>query len=429
MNSIYVGIPFTLTLLCIALIPLINAGWWHRNFPRVCLAIGLPTAVVILFINWHWFFHTFIDYAAFITLLASLFIISGGIVLKENIKISPAINVLVLLIGAVLANLIGTTGAAMLLIRPLIRLNKERNRKTHVIIFFIFIVANIGGSLTPLGDPPLFLGFLSGVPFLWTLKLAPAWALNNSLLIIIFFIIDSILLKHEHPRKYISKQGSPVKILGKRNLIFLLGVLAAIIVYAGLPKEMNAVHKNTIQISIMALMAVLSWKYTPKNYRIENRFTWFPIKEIAILFAVIFVTMIPVLKLLEARGASLGITEPYQFFWATGMLSSFLDNAPTYLSFLSLGKSVTAQVLVSSPAVPVINLVGGYVITEPLLLAISMGAVFMGANTYIGNGPNFMIRSVAEENDIKMPSFFIYMLWSTIILIPLFILNTFIFFL
>jgi Na+/H+ antiporter NhaD/arsenite permease-like protein len=422
MNSFYITIPFILMLLCIAIIPLLSTSWWHKNFPKVCLVIGLPVAIAVMFINWHWLFHTLIDYAAFITLLASLFIISGGILLKENLRISAMVNTLVLLMGAVLSNFIGTTGASMLLIRPLIRLNKERSKKTHIIIFFIFIVGNIGGSLTPLGDPPLFLGFLQGVPFLWTLKLLPAWIINNGLLLLVFFIIDSFLLKNEHPVEHISHSGAPVKILGKRNFIFLAGVIAAIITYAELPQGMNIIYKNLIQISIMALMATLSWKYTPKKHRIENGFTWFPIKEIAILFAAIFITMIPALKLLQTKGVDLGVTEPYQFFWGTGLLSSFLDNAPTYLSFLSLGKSIAVNT-------STISLVDGTIIGEKILIAISMGAVFMGANTYIGNGPNFMIKSVAEESGIKMPSFFKYMLWALCILIPLFILNTFIFFL
>jgi len=412
MTSIYVGIPFVLMLLSIAIIPLINQKWWHNNFPKVSLVIGLPVAIVIAFINWHWLFSTFIEYASFITLLASLFIISGGILLKENLKVSPVTNGFVLLIGAVLANLIGTTGAAMLLIRPLIRLNKEREKKTHVIIFFIFIVANIGGCLTPLGDPPLFLGFLKGVPFLWTLKLFPAWVLNNGILIILFFFIDYTLLKTEKMKNHISKKGALVQIVGKRNLIFIVGVIAAMILYAELPKEMDSALKNIIQIIVMTSMAALSWKYTPKKYRTENGFTWFPIKEVAILFAAIFATIIPVLKLLELRGAELGITEPYQFFWTTGLLSSFLDNAPTYLTFFSLAKGLTTQSMVP----------------DALLMAISMGAVFMGANTYIGNGPNFMVKSVAEASGIKMPSFFMYMLWSLFILIPIFLLNTFVFF-
>lgn len=414
MTSIYVAIPFVLMLLSIAIIPLISQKWWHNNFPKVSIVIGLPVAVAIAFINWHWLFHTFIEYAAFITLLASLFVISGGILVKENLKVSALVNVIVLLIGAVLANLIGTTGAAMLLIRPLIRMNKEREKKVHVIIFFIFIVANIGGCITPLGDPPLFLGFLKGVPFLWTLKLFPAWVLNNAILITLFFFIDYTLLRTEKVKEHISQKGALVKIVGKRNLIFLVGVIVAMILYAKLPEQMNNTLKNIIQIIVMGSMAILSWKYTPKKYREENEFTWFPIKEVSILFAAIFATIIPVLKLLELRGGELGITEPYQFFWATGLLSSLLDNAPTYLAFFSLAKGLTAQTILPP---------------DIFLMAISMGAVFMGANTYIGNGPNFMVKSVAEASGVKMPSFFIYMLWSSLILMPIFLLNTFIFFL
>ena len=425
---IYAVLPFIIMLLCIAILPLINGTWWHKNFHKVSLVIGLPMVAATLAFNWTWVYHTLVEYASFITLLASLFIISGGILIKENLKISPAVNCIVLLIGAILASFIGTTGAAMLLIRPMIRLNKERKNKVHIIIFFIFIIANIGGCLTPLGDPPLFLGFLQGVPFLWTLKLLPAWAMTNGMLIMLFFIIDSTLLKKEKYTDKIKHTGPILTIHGKRNFLFLAGVLGAIVIYSQLPNSMHAVYKNVIQILIMALMAWLSWRYSSKKHRADNGFTWFPIKEVAILFAAIFASMIPALKVLEARGAELGVTQPYQFFWATGALSSFLDNAPTYLSFLSLGKSVTAQLLVTDPGLHVVNILGGHPVSNMILLAISMGAVFMGAMTYIGNGPNFMIKSVAEETGIKMPSFFTYMLWSICILIPIFILNTFVFF-
>jgi len=411
---LYSVLPFVLMLLSIAVIPLINAKWWHHNYPKVSLLIGAPMAVVVAVINWQWLYKTSVDYVSFIILLGSLFIISGGILLRENLKISSINNGIVLVIGAVLANLIGTTGAAMLLIRPLIRMNAERKYKAHLIVFFIFIVANIGGSLTALGDPPLFLGFLQGVPFFWTFKLLPAWSLNNGLLLLIFLVIDFVLMKREGFRDKAKRNGAPVKIYGKRNLLFLAGVILAILIFPELP---------AVQVIIMITMAFLSFKLTPKKYRQENGFTWAPIKEVAILFAAIFATMIPALQILETRGAELGIQTPYQFFWATGVLSSFLDNAPTYLSFLSLAKSVCATLSHSS-----VLLFDGSHITEEILMAISMGAVFMGANTYIGNGPNFMVKSIAEEAKINMPSFFGYMVWSILILIPIFILDTFIFF-
>ncbi|MFH1223669.1 MAG: sodium:proton antiporter [Pseudomonadota bacterium] len=410
---LYSIVPFILMLLCIALIPLINYGWWDRNYTKVSLLIGLPTAVVIAFVNGGWLYSTTIDYISFISLLASLFIISGGIHIKSNAKATPFTNSIILLTGAILANLIGTTGAAMLLIRPLININSARKHKTHLIVFFIFIVANIGGSLTPLGDPPLFLGFLQGVPFSWTFKLFPAWALNNALLVIVFFIIDSVFVKKDKI-KQTRKTGVTLKISGKRNLIFLAGIMISVLILG---------DRHIEQTLAIIGMAILSLWFTPESYRKENNFMWAPIKEVAILFAAIFITMIPALKLLETMGAELGVYSPIQFFWATGTLSSFLDNAPTYLSFLSLGKSVSAGMAGSF-----ITLFDGSHINQDILKAVSMGAVFMGANTYIGNGPNFMVKSIAERSKIKMPSFFGYMLWAILILIPLFILDTFIFF-
>ncbi len=315
----------------------------------------------------------------------------------------------------------------MLLIRPIIRLNKERKNKAHVIIFFIFIVANIGGSLTPFGDPPLFLGFLKGVPFFWTLNLFPAWLFNNVVLITMFFIIDHLLLRkeHVHNKKEEIKKGKKLIIEGKINFLFLLGIIAGVLIYSKLPDNMNLLLKDLIQILIFGTMVFLSLKFTPKKYREQNGFTWFPIKEVAILFAAIFASMIPLLKILELKGQSLGITEPWQFFWLTGALSSFLDNAPTYLTFLSTSKTVSMDLIYHGASY--ITLKDGSLVAESLLLAISMGAVFMGANTYIGNGPNFMVKSISEDSGIKMPSFFGYMMWSILILIPLFLLNVVLF--
>ena len=426
LNNIYSIIPFVMMLLSIAIIPLINGKWWHHNFSKVSIIIGVPMALAVMAFNWEWLYHTSLEYMAFISLLASLFIVSGGILIKENLRVSPYANSSILLIGAILASLIGTTGASMLLIRPMIRLNKGRKNKVHVIVFFIFIIANIGGSLTPFGDPPLFLGFLKGVPFFWTLKLFPAWLFNTAVLTTLFFIIDSWLLSREHTHnvKELPK-GRMLEIDGKINFLFLLGIIVGVLIYSKLPSNMNLLLKDSIQIIIFGFMAFLSIRFTPKKYREKNGFSWFPIKEVAILFAAIFASMIPVLKLLESNGQSLGVHEPWQFFWTTGILSSFLDNAPTYLTFLSTAKTVSIDFI--AQGIPFVTLNDGGMIAENLLLAISMGAVFMGANTYIGNGPNFMVKSIAEEAKIAMPSFFGYMLWSVLILIPLFILNTILF--
>ncbi|HOW17058.1 MAG TPA: sodium:proton antiporter, partial [bacterium] len=271
-------------------------------------------------------------------------------------------------------------------------------------------------------------GFLKGVPFFWTLNLFPAWLFNNIVLITMFFIIDHILLRkeHVHNKKEEIKKGKKLVIEGKINFLFLLGIIAGVLVYSKLPDNMNLLLKDLIQILIFGTMVFLSLKFTPKKYREQNGFTWFPIKEVAILFAAIFASMIPLLKILELKGQSLGITEPWQFFWLTGALSSFLDNAPTYLTFLSTSKTVSMDLIYHGASY--ITLKDGSLVAESLLLAISMGAVFMGANTYIGNGPNFMVKSISEDSGIKMPSFFGYMMWSILILIPLFLLNSILFF-
>jgi Na+/H+ antiporter NhaD/arsenite permease-like protein len=427
---VYFVIPFIAILLGIALVPLAKADWWHHNFAKVSLVLGLPVAFLVLGFNREWLYHTTIDYISFIVLLGALFTISGGILVKGALKATPKINLLFLITGTLLASLIGTTGASMLLIRPLLRTNADRKYKSHIIIFFIFLVSNIGGALTPLGDPPLFLGFLQGVNFFWTFKLTPVWLFACSTLLIIFFIIDSILVKKEDSSALQNKKycNEKFKITGTVNFLYLTGVLGAVILYSQLPEEMNSGIKAGIQILIMLVMALLSLSTTPKAYRTENNFTWYPIKEVAILFACIFATMIPALKLLEIRGMELGVSRPWQFFWMSGGLSSFLDNAPTYLTFLSLGKAITASILKIMPDLPVITLIDGSRISETILKAISAGAVFMGANSYIGNGPNFMVKSVAEEAGVKMPGFLGYMIWSIGILIPLFLIITFVFF-
>lgn len=392
------------------------------------------------------------DYIPFIVLLFALFVITGGIMVRGALRGTPAFNTMILAIGAVLASIVGTTGASIVLIRPLIRAIAIRKSKIHTIVFFIFIVSNIGGALTPIGDPPLFLGYLHGVPFFWTLNLFPLFFLNIALLLSLYYWLDLRQYKKE-----LSNLGSalhspvepvgagadgPVRIDGLKNLLFLGGVLFAVIAggalakhplfydvahhgFKGIPILSSQGHilvfpyLNLLRDAIILSMALLSLKMTPKELRVDNSFSWAPIKEVAILFAGIFVTIIPALAILSAKGAQLGVTEPWQYFWAAGSLSSFLDNAPTYLTFLALGGQM------NSPSGIVTDM--GTVNTH-VLMAISCGSVFMGANTYIGNAPNFMVRSIAEESGIRMPSFFGYMGWSAAILIPLFILNTVIFF-
>ncbi|MEI6093254.1 MAG: sodium:proton antiporter, partial [bacterium] len=360
---LYTILPFILILLSIAILPLVNVNWWQQNYPMIAAFISLPIIIFLTFLKPYWLYYTALEYASFIALIGSLYIISGGIVIQEKLKISPYINTLILIIGAILANLIGTTGASLLLIRPLIKINKKRKSKVHIIIFFIFIVSNIAGCLLPLGDPPLFLGLIKGLPFFWTFKLFPVWLFTNTILITLFFIIDSISLKREgfvNNQKFHNK----IKILGKRNFIFLLGIILITFIYSILPSSVDQPLQDSLQVLLMGTMVFLSLKITPSQYRKENNFTWAPIKEVTILFGAIFVTIIPLLKILEIRGSELGIQTAHQFFWSTGVLSSFLDNAPTYLSFLSLGKNITANLLSVTPNISVIKLSDGLPISE-----------------------------------------------------------------
>jgi len=412
---IYAGAPFVILLLLIAIMPLALPKFWGKNRNKAMIAaiVSLPILYFLIINSPHELMLTLKDYFSFIVLLGSLFIISGGILLTGDLKATPATNTRLLFIGAVLANFIGTTGASMLLIRPMLRTNSERKITKHIPVFFIFAVSNIGGCLTPLGDPPLFLGYLRGVPFTWTLTLFPVWVVTLGLVLAVFYIWDLYCYRRETPaaiKKDIQK-AVPIGISGKINILFLMGVILAVSFQTPTPyREM-----------IMALMTVLSLKFTREEFRKKNKFSYHPIIEVAVLFIGIFITVVPLLVLLKTRGAELGVTQPWQFFWWTGGLSSFLDNAPTYLTFFSLAESVTR----AAGNVDAVTIAGVHV---DLLRAISCGAVFMGAMTYIGNGPNFMVKSIAEEMKIKIPHFFGYMGHSILILIPIFIIVTLIFF-
>lgn len=412
-------VPFAGLLLSIALLPLFAPSLWVRHYAKVCLAFGVPVAGFFLLRAPRELLHTVLEYASFLILLASLFTISGGILLRGTVRGSAGVNCAILAVGAVLANVFGTTGASMLLIRPLLRANAHRHRKAHVVIFFIFVVANIGGALTPIGDPPLFLGYLRGVPFFWTLRaMALLWAVACALVIGVFYLVDrrafalDAAADDDPGSVRVGAAGTvaaagdarvPLSIEGKINLPLLLVVIGAVF----LPTPWR-------EMAMVAAAVVSAWK-TPAKVREENEFTWHPIEEVAILFAGIFATMIPALLILKARGAELGVATPAHFFWATGALSSFLDNAPTYLTFFSLAQGVGGTQTVAG-------------VSAPLLQAIGAGAVFMGANSYIGNAPNFMVKAIAEEAGVRMPSFFGYMAWSCVILLPIFFLLTLIFF-
>ncbi len=433
-------IPFAGILLSIALFPLLAPHFWHSHFGKVSTFWGLIVAVPFLLVfkgaALHEILHIYIaDYVPFIILLWSLYTVAGGILLKGKLRGTPIVNTGMLAVGTFLASWVGTTGAAMLLIRPFLRANAYRKRKTFMVVFFIFLVCNIGGSLTPLGDPPLFLGFLHGVPFFWTFKILPHMLLASGILLVLYFILDSINFKKETlPDR--EEGEEKLKVVGTINFLFLMGVVGAVL-FSGLVHlgEVNVlgVERNIqslIRDAAMVVMGLLSLKFTPWQIREENEFTWFPIQEVAILFAGIFMTMIPALAILRAgeegaaRALIASVREPYHFFWITGGLSSFLDNAPTYLTFLNtaLGRFF-AGVPEKTAVAHLISQKGIY------LEAISAGAVFMGANTYIGNAPNFMVRSIAEEAGVEMPSFFGYILkYSLVILIPIFVIVTLVFF-
>jgi Na+/H+ antiporter NhaD/arsenite permease-like protein len=449
-------IPFVGILLSIALFPLVAPHFWHHHFGKVstfwAVLFGLPFLIAFgshtgLYAILHIYL---LDYVPFIVLLASLFVIAGGIAVRGGIAGTPAVNTLMLLIGTVLASWIGTTGASMLLIRPLLTSNAHREKKAHVVIFFIFLVSNIGGALTPIGDPPLFLGFLHGVDFFWTLKLLPPLAFNSVILLTLFYLMDSALLRREtNPAPAVSSE--PLRIEGLPNFLLLGGVVLAVIlsgVYNSHPAFYDEVHHhargiqlmggdhplvlpwiNLIRDGFMVALLLLSLRITRREVRQVNEFNWFPIQEVAILFAGIFMTIIPALEILKAgeHGALAFIVKlvhnEASYFWVAGVLSSFLDNAPTYLTFFNTALGSLAPGLSEAQGVPLLMTdFAGY------LLAISMGSVFMGANTYIGNAPNFMVKSIAEQRGVKMPSFFGYMAWSACILIPLFVLNSLIFF-
>lgn len=413
-------LPFVLMLLSIAVFPLFWNHFWEKNKNKLYVAIvlSIPVIIYLLANNFsHQLIHTMLfDYVPFLILLGALFTITGGILLSGDIAAKPKVNTLFLGIGAVLASLMGTTGAAMLLIRPVIQTNKQRTFKVHTILFFIGIVANCGGLLTPLGDPPLFMMYLRGAPFTWFFHLAPEWFVTNLLLIIIYFFVDTYFYKKE-PASAIARDLSnikPLKIEGKRNFIFLVGVVLAV---AFLNEQyLSFININPyfkfIREAVIVLMAFLSMQFTPKLLRTSNNFTWHPIEEVAYLFLGIFITMVPCLLYLETNAKQLGVETVSQFYYYTGLLSSFLDNTPTAVTFhsLALGLGITEGTLVAG-------------IPEILLKAISTGAVFFGSMTYIGNGPNFMVKAVAEENNIKMPDFFSYMFkFSIIILLPIFII-------
>lgn len=440
-------IPFIALLLCIAILPLIKPVWWESHQPVVVFILSLLFIIpyTIMFgagnalntvleciIN---------DYLTFIVLLFGLFCVAGNITLEGDLAGSPGVNAAALIIGSLLSSCIGTTGASMLMVRPIIKMNSWRKRKSHIMVFFIFLISNIGGCLTPIGDPPLLMGFMRGIPFFWSLRLFPMFLFNILVLVTIFILID----RHNYRKDIaeglkpdISKPGTNLKMRGAHNIFFIIMIVIAVILSGFLPslpafqnaqgevlsipvfREVKLSLPSIIEIIMILMAAFLSFRTTAPDIRTSNHFTWGAIREVAVLFIGIFITMQPALMILKANGASLGITQPSQMFWATGLLSSFLDNTPTYLVFLTTAGSLkfTGGIATTLGVIPI-----------KMLTAISCGAVFMGANTYIGNAPNFMVKSISDENGIRMPSFFGYILWSAAFLIPVFILDMLIFFL
>ena len=400
--------PFALLLLGIAIIPLAAPHFWESNARKlgVSLVLGLPVAALYLMQAPHALVETSRDFVSFMILLGSLYVISGGVLMDGDLEAKPWVNTAFLGVGALFASFVGTTGASMLLIRPLLHTNSERTRVVHTVVFFIFLVSNVGGSLTPLGAPPLFLGYLQGVPFTWTFRLLPHWLFTCGVLLAIYFAWDTWAHGQEPARALASDHThrKPLRITGIHNLALLGGIVLSAAFLAAPWRELAMVG-----------LALASYFATSHHVRHANHFSLHPILEVAAVFAGIFLTMIPALDILRAHGGALGVRAPWQFFWSTGVLSSFLDNAPTYLTFLALGQGLQL------PA----DVVG---VPHHVLEAISAGAVFMGANSYIGNGPNFMVRSIAEARGVQMPSFGGYMLYSGAVLIPVFIVVTFVFF-
>jgi Na+/H+ antiporter NhaD/arsenite permease-like protein len=432
-------IPFVALLLMIATGPLFYEHFWHKNYPKIAVALAAIVVGYYLFVlhDTHGPVHALAEYVQFIALLASLYVASGGILINVNKKATPMLNTVILLIGAVISNLIGTTGASMLLVRPFIRVNKNRIQAYHI-IFFIFMVSNLGGALTPIGDPPLFLGFLKGVPFFWTVTHnLPAWGFGLAILAGVFYLVDKRNKEGEEdsPKNDNSYSGK-ISIVGSRNFLWLGVVIASVFLDPNVIDWVPAIEYDGMKFSfirefIMLSVAFLSYKSASKKALRGNDFNFEPIREVAFIFIGIFGTMMPALAMVaefakSPEGAEL-ITHN-TLYWGTGILSGFLDNAPTYLNFLAAAMASVGQDISQVSEVRAYA-AGGFEDSLVSLKAISIAAVFFGAMTYIGNGPNFMVKSIAEQIGVKMPSFFGYIIrFSIPILLPILILVWLVFF-
>lgn len=417
-------IPFIIMLLTIATAPLVAPEWWEKNSNKLLyvLLLSIPTAIVLVSVGLaQELFHQLVyDYIPFITLLCALFVVTGGIKITCDSIATPTVNTTMLCIGYALASFVGTTGAAMLLIRPLLEMNKDRRHKAHTIFIFIALVANCGGILTPLGDPPLFLLYLRGAPFSWFMEMYPQWIAVGAILLAGYYIVDSIIYHHFEPigirpeAHYSDDHGFTVNVRGAKNFILLIAIVLSVAMLN--PSTIPAMGEHNAPIYIkflreiaLTIIILISLYITKRKIRTDNNFSWEPIQEVAILFIGIFVTMTPALLFLNEHAKGLGITEPEEFYYIAGALSSFLDNAPTAVAFHTVAQSISQGG----------TLVAG--VANPILKAIAMGAVFFGSMTYIGNGPNFMVKSIAEKQGVAMPSFFGYIGWALIILLPVYI--------
>src|SRR6266576_1357731 len=426
------ALPFVVLLLAIALAPLVTPHWWHynRNKAIVAFVVSVPILIYLGIAAPQVLIEKLHEYLSFIVVIAALFVITGGIHIQGSLAGTPLVNTGMLGLGAVLANVLGTTGASVLLIRPLLRANKGRKRVAHIVIFFIFIVANCGGLLTPIGDPPLLLGFLKGVPFSWTLRLWPQWLAINGILLVVFNLWDQWALDKDEKELPGSQHEEvlihePLRIQGVGEMVILLGIILTILA-AGRAAAGGQPWAQNVREVVIVVLALIGYVAGSQDRRTKNAFTFGPLIEVAVLFAGIFATMAPVLEMLNAwaQRPDFALKTPAHFFWTAGALSSVLDNAPTYLAFAASAAGL--QGLAPHGAY-----IGTMVLNPEaakLLAAISTGSVFFGANTYIGNAPNFMVKAIAEESGVKMPSFFGYMAYSCGILIPLFVLVSVVFF-
>ncbi len=444
---IWAILPFVAILLAIAILPLIRATehWWHKNGNKLLISALLAAATLLYYQFRDSGYHgaapglasvgkvlehaILAEYVPFIILLFALYAIAGGILIRGDIQATPLDNTLILAVGTLLASFIGTTGASMLLIRLLLATNSERKNVVHTVVFFIFLVSNVGGSLLPVGDPPLLLGYLRGVPFFWVLNLWKEWLLTSVILLAVYYVWDTWAYRRESPAAIRADKTliQAIQIRGWINALWLVLVVVAVATLdANKPLPGTSIRIPFLREAVLLALVAASLLTTPRGLRAANQFGYGAIIEVACLFIGIFITMQTPLELLHAVAPTLaerGFTQPWQYFWATGILSSFLDNAPTYIVFFE-----TANQLTHAPGPGILRLLDGNYMREDLLVAISCGAVFMGANTYIGNGPNFMVKAIAEQSGVRMPSFFGYMAYSGAVLIPIFLVLTLVFF-